>query len=316
MLHKRFRKQLPLLVYGDLLSREETKIKRHLTSCEACRIELKELQGLRTIAAGVKGVTVDSTLLSEARSQLSMSLNDLYARTRPTRGEGFLETILPLRPGLFLGGATAIVLAALLVGRYIVPATDAKQHLSDPFADVQGLTLSHVHIVGYRRHGTTGQEIELAFDATRSMRMRGLSDDPTIQRVIAYAILNGDNPGVRMRAVSSIDPRAGGMFDREIKAALLLALNTDPNDGVRKAALEALLRYPGDREIRDGLLEMLLADENPGLRVAAVKGLDTLVARGFEPDAGMRNSLKEHMHKEDNLFVRAKAESILKGKIQ
>ena len=315
-MHKRFRKTLPLLVYGDLSSREEAKIKRHLTNCEACRIELKELQRLRTIATGVKGVTVEGTLLSEARSQLSMTLGDLRARTRPSRGEGFLDTILPFRPGLFLGGATAVLLAGLLVGRYIFPATGATQDPTDSLADSRDITLSNVHIIGYRGSGTDGQEIELAFDVTRSMRVRGVPGDPRIQRVIAYAIVNGDNPGVRMRAVSSVDPRTDGSVDREIKAALLRAMKTDANDGVRKAALEALLRYPADQEIRDGLLHMLLADENPGLRVAAIKGLDSLAARGFEPDAGMRQSLEEHMRNEDNLFVRTRAESILKGTIQ
>ena len=313
ILHKRFRTALPLLVYGDLSSREEEKIKRHLASCEACRNEVKELQRLRAIASGVKGITVDDTMLSEARSQLGMILGDLRARTRPSRGEGFLDTILPFRPGLVAGGAVAVVLAGLLVGRYIIPANGAAQGPTDPLADTRGTTLSNVHIVGY---GTNNQEIELAFNVTRPMRVRGVPGDPRIQRVIAYAIVNGENPGVRIRAALSIDPRADGSCDREIKAALLFAMKTDPNDGVRKAALEALLRYPADREIRDGLLQMLLADENPGLRVAAIKGLDTLAGRGFEPDAGMRKSLEEHMHNEDNLFVRTKAESMLKGKIQ
>lgn len=319
ILHSRFRKLLPLLLYGDLLPGEEIRIKRHLAGCEACRIELHELQRLGTLASGVRGIAVDDALISEARSELTMLLSDLRAHRRPSRSESFLETILSPRPAMVFGGAAAVLLAGFLIGRYMFPASGAAAVHADLFADSQSVTLSNVRIIGQKgngRSGTDAQEIELAFDATRSLRIRGVLGDPSVQRVMAHAILKGDNPGVRIRAAASIDPRADGLCDREIKAALLLAMTTDTNDGVRKAALEALLRYPGDREIRDGLLRMLLADRNPGLRVAAIKGLDTLAARGFEPDAGMRKSLVEHMRNEDNLFVRAKTESILKGTLQ
>jgi hypothetical protein len=319
ILHRRFRTKLPLLVYGDLSSREEAKIKRHLAGCEACGIELKELQRLKTIASAAKGAIVDGRLLSEARSQLNMSVGELQVRGRPVRGEGFLDQVLPIRPGLVFGGGAAVLLAGLLVGRYLIPATGATQNSADPLAESQDVTVSNVRIIESTENAGSGydrQEIELAYDATRPMRVRGVPGDPRIQRVIAHAIVNGDNPGVRMRAVSSIDRGANGVLDREIKAALLLAMTTDVNDGVRKTALEKLLRHPADREIRDGLLHMLLTDGNPGLRVAAIKGLDSLAARGYEPDARMRKSLTDHLRNEDNLFVRVKTESILKGKIQ
>lgn len=101
-----------------------------------------------------------------------------------------------------------------------------------------------------------------------------------------------------------------------MKAALLLALRTDRNDGVRKAALQAILRYPGDREVRDGLLYVLLNDRNPGLRIAAINGLDTLRARGYVPDEEMIRAFRESVQNDENLYVRTKAQTIIGVKQQ
>jgi hypothetical protein len=311
--HNRLRRKLPLLVYRELSPRAESRVVHHLSHCEACTKEAEELRRFKAVVSAAQGPQIDDRVLSDARVRLRLALGDARVPVRPVHGKAAIADLLWFRPGLVLAGAIGVLAAGLLIGRYLIPSTGSLPGLTDPLGDPRGVTLSNVHITNL---GETPEDVELAFDATRSLRVRGTLNDPAIQRVIAYAIVNGGNPGVRMRAASSVLPRIHGTPDREMRAALLLAMKTDPNDGVRKAALEALLRYPPDIEIRDGLLSVLLSDENPGLRVAAIIGLDTLAARGCLANEEMRKSLEGLLQTEDNLFVRTKAESILKGTLQ
>ncbi len=119
-----------------------------------------------------------------------------------------------------------------------------------------------------------------------------------------------------MRAIGSAAATPSPAQDREMKAALLLALRTDKNDGVRKVALQALMRYPPDLEVRNALVYVLLNDVNPGLRIAAINGLDMLRERGLAPDQELIETFKDRIQHDDNLYIQAKAKTIIGAKRQ
>jgi hypothetical protein len=93
-------------------------------------------------------------------------------------------------------------------------------------------------------------------------------------------------------------------------------LKSDQNDGVRREAMRTLLRFPADREVRDALLYELLHDANPGLRVGAINALDTLQTRGYRYDENQRETIRQIVQNDNNLYVRVKARSLLEEKIQ
>lgn len=311
--HDRYRRKIPLLIHGELTSGEESKLLRHISSCRACKVEQEDLQQLRCLMSETAGQAFDEGQLQEARAQLSAGLAGPRVASRSFPHVGFAQVFFGRRPGIVFAGVMGALLIGVLSGRYLIPAAEERGGLPASVTGNAEVSVSNLQIIG----GTAeDSEIVLIFDATQPMCVRGTMDNPMVQRVIARAIVSGENPGIRMRAASSAIPRTTHPGDREIKAALLLAMKTDRNDGVRKAALEALLRYPADIEIRDGLVQVLLADENPGLRVAAINGLGTMTAQGMVSDPGMRGSLEHHLRNEENLFVRTKTESLLRGRIQ
>jgi HEAT repeat protein len=153
--------------------------------------------------------------------------------------------------------------------------------------------------------------VEFTFDAVRPVKMMGSVNDPQIQKVLTHAMLNDDNPGVRLRAVNAITAPRVEQPDNELKAALILALKTDPNAGVRREALNALQRYPPDNAVKNALLHTLLTDKNPGLRIAAINGFDSLRARGQSADQSIVSALRNRMLSDDNTYIRMRAKTVL-----
>jgi HEAT repeat protein len=141
--------------------------------------------------------------------------------------------------------------------------------------------------------------------------MKGSIDDPAIQKVLTRALLTEQNPGVRLRALTAITGPAVVPADREIKAALILALKADDNAAVRHQALGALRRYAVDREIRDAILHALMYDKNPGLRVAAINALDSLRVLETAPDPAAVAALRDRLRHDDNAYIRLRAQAVL-----
>jgi hypothetical protein len=303
---------LPLLLYGDLSDAQVRDLEEHLAHCEPCRNVLHETRKLHELLSRVPAPAPSEEFLRDARMQFRAAMiaehsnRSLALRVRDFFSPGFMP-----RPALVAGGL-ALLAIGFASGRFSPHGTAASgTGVEDVLAS--GGT---VHVTNMRTVENTesGGQIELTFDAVKSFRIRGSIDEPAIQKVLACALVSGD-PGVRMRAASSVTLTKSAAPEREVKAALLLALRSDQNDGVRKEALQAIQRYAVDREVRDALLDVLLNDPNPGLRIAAINALDSLRARGYQPDAGELQAYRELQNSETSLYVRVKARSIIEEKI-
>jgi anti-sigma factor RsiW len=312
--HRRYQRLLPPYLYGDIRPREAALLEKHLDVCAECRSELDQLRKLHALASGAPLLEPDAEFLRDARMRFRQSLVGERRPGLTTRAAAFFDSairgITVPRPALVLGSA-ALILAGAIGGRVLFPARTTSQATPAEAAGIEGVRLANMQQVGGE-----GQEVELTFDAVRPVRLKGKLESPEIQRILAYAVVNSDNPGVRLRAIGSAAVTPSPAQDREMKAALLLALRTDKNDGVRKEALQALLRYPPDREVRNALVYVLLNDVNPGLRIAAINGLDTLRERGLAPDHELIETFKDRIQHDDNLYIQAKAKTIIGVKQQ
>jgi hypothetical protein len=300
--HRAYRKLLPLYLYEELSGPDKRAIEDHLVSCAECRSELDETRKLLAVVSRQVQPEVSETFLDEARRQARYALAQERTRRHPLiRVKEFFMLPVVYRP------AVALSACALLVAGYFL----AQLRTPAAFSSADRYAAEEVRVTNVRTMVTgNGDEVDLAFEAVRPVRLRGRLDDPAIQRVLARALLSGENPGVRLRAVGAISASNQAAPEREVKAALILALESDQNDGVRKEALQALLRYTPDREIRDVLLNVLLHDRNPGLRIAAINGLDSLHARGFRSEVPLPAGVQQQLQNDNNLYVRVKAKSI------
>lgn len=304
--HIYYQRMLPRLLYGELTVPESRTLEEHLQTCEQCRKELNSTRELHALLVKVPGAEVEDTLLREARIQSRAALGT--RQQGPTAWDKVrIAFSLPLvyRPAI-AGAVLLLVVLGFFTGKIVASGGVAGQESS--FMLAEGAHIANVQFVSA---GRTSGVVEVLFDAVKPVRLRSTVDDPTIRKVLAYALMNEENPGVRLRAVGVVAGTPTAPVEPEVKAALLLALRSDPNDGVRRQALKAILRFPPDTEMRDALLQVLLHDKNAGMRVAAIGALDTMRTGVSKADPRMQDILRDRVQNDENLFVRVKSRSLL-----
>jgi len=307
MKHTEFRELLHLLLLEEVNPSDRRLLDDHLRTCGDCRDELVRLRKFYGLLSHLEpAVRVDENLLQDARQQLRMVLR--REQSRPS----FLATVterlssfLAPRYQIAVAGVSTLALGIFIGHRIFAPSAslppDAQLIPSD--ARITNLT--------FLAPKEPSGAVEFTFDAVQPVKMRGSVNDPLIQKVLTHAMLNDPNPGVRLRAVNVVAAPRTEQADKEIKAALILTLRSDPNAGVRKVALMALQQYPPDEAIKNALLNTLMTDKNPGLRVAAINGLDSLRVHGQSADQSVLNALKDKMQSDDNTYIRLRARTVL-----
>ena len=311
MNHQQYNEWLNLLVYGELEGPDRAEMQKHLEECAGCREELEQRKKLYQLMDRHPGPEPSDALLQQARMDLRAALRiERNKRTFSERIQDRLRGWMPaLKPAL---GYAATLAAGLLVGALVFPRTVTVEKEAGPTPGTGGLVkfepgttqISNIRFIDANTRGD-GQ-VEFAFDAVRPMRVKGSVNDPRVQEVLTYAMVNEQNPGVRLRAVSTLSANHSKP-DPKVKAALLTAMQTDKNDGVRKAALATLQKYPFDDEIQSALLQVLQSDPNPAIRIEAIKSLEGQKAEGPE----LINVLKDRMESDNNSYIRQRAKAVL-----
>ena len=149
--------------------------------------------------------------------------------------------------------------------------------------------------------------VEFTYEATAPVHVRGNVNDPMVQDVLSEALVDAQNPGVRLRAVSMLNTDKLKQPDADVKRALITALKLDENNGVRKQALAALQNFPFDNEIRDALLFVLNNDSNPAMRIAAIDAIRTERYR----DPEVLRVLEEKANTDGNEYIRYRSRAVL-----
>lgn len=191
------------------------------------------------------------------------------------------------------------------------PATGMQAPIEKAAAFLDGDT--RIANVRFIKSDVSGGEMEFTFDAVSPVHMKGNINDERVQKVLAHALVNDENPGVRLRSVSAFSTQIQKlkMPDKEVKAALILALKTDANPGVRKEALKALQSFPFDDDIKQAFLDVLMRDENPALRIAAINSLDSARTQVQGSDKDLLEVLKQRIQTDDNSYIRIRAKAVM-----
>ena len=308
MEHEKFKDWLYLSVYGELGSDERARLDEHLQSCDECRLEHERLLQMLEVISESDAGDLSEEAVAEARRGLSAAL----AKERPVSPTSHItgrkESILDgwfgagrraggsagwggwLR-GYRIGLAGAATLALGFLVGYLTfgrmePVSPVRQLMPAP--NEAYTSVSNVHVLdGDAADG----EVELLYDLVRPVRLKAGMDDQRVRKILAHAILNGGNPGVRLNAINVLHTGGNAAPQGDVKQALLGALISDPNAGVRRRALEVLQRLPFDEDIKSALIFVLAHDENPGLRVAAMNYLTAFAVDGDIPEQEYRDIL-------------------------
>ena len=310
MNHRRYKEWVQLAACGELGEEQEKLLEGHCQTCAECRTELEALRSFTAKLPGaVPGPVVDEQLLEEARRGLRAALQHELSRPAWRRVLREAWASFAVRRTVFALAGAAAVLAGIVLGRVALPPVAQETPATAAIAR-SAESEPRITNVRFLRSDPASREVEFTFDAVTPVRLRGTIDDPRIQRVLAHAMLNEENPGTRLRAVSAIAGPGSETTDPEIKAALIQTLNHDENAGVRREALKVLQRMPFDNEIRNAIIETLIHDKNPALRIAAINCLDS--TRAASPgNQDLLSVLREKAAKDENSYIRLKAREVL-----
>ncbi len=327
MKHTQFKEWLQLSVIDELKDNERALLDIHLGECSACRVELNEMVKFHSIIVRQDSIEVGDTLLQEARQQLRTAL--LEKGSKKALWKGVVESIYEFvfREHKIAFGGFAMAALGMFVG-YVVfvppwttagrmalqerPPVREAMHVDgreDSFTQEAART-SNLHFIDSDAEDGV---IEFTFDAVTPMHVRGNVNDDRVQKVLARALTNEEDAGVRLRTVGAIASRdhGGKNSDPEVKAALISALKGDVNPGVRQEALRVLLRSPLDAEIKQALLYTLTHDKNSGNRIAAINGLASASMEGGSIDQDVLNVLKQKIQSDNNNYVRRQARTMI-----
>jgi hypothetical protein len=311
MKHQEYQEMIVMRLYGELSPEEGARLDDHLLSCTSCRDEAEAYSKLfSAIEEHAPGVPMED--LVGARERLLETLPQGGARRkgahiRRTSGR-WIAWFHPGTATARAGAAAGLLGFGLLLGYFFFsPGQGASglPGLLDPFRN-RDLSITSVR---FEHSDPQSNSVILSFNVAREVRLEGDLDDPEIQRVLAYALISEDNPGVRLRAVNALG--AESRPDQETTAALIGAMKTDPNPAVRHQALLALSSYPSTGEIKQAFAEVLLQDKNARLRIEAIDALQSAVDKGARLDPDLVQELGRKLVDDENSYIRRKARSFL-----
>jgi hypothetical protein len=298
------RKNLPLLLYGELSFDEEELVEVHIDECAACRRALAREKALFAALDDVEMVPSPAALAesrAELRRQLALSGAAPSRSSNPAASsfwdkirEGFTINF-HFAPGIAQVAGAAVMLALGFLTARVAPNSFLGSWHSAGLVEPSTSRVRYVEPVSPGR-------VQIVLDETRQRVLSGSVDDQAIQRLLLAAAKDPSDAGLR---VESVDLLKNNSQSAEIRKALVYSLQHDPNAGVRLKALDGLKQFAEDPDTRQALTQVLLKDDNPGVRTQVI---DLLVQQHTDSMVGV---LQELMEKEDNNGIRLRCQKIL-----
>jgi hypothetical protein len=307
--HNNYKEKLQMYFFDELSSKEKVEMEYHIKNCNECSNELKELHQLRSFLS-LKKQNVSDTLLDEARSELKTRIriekNKKSLRSRFIEFKGNINFLQPA----YVFSSIAFVAAGVFAG-YLLFKSPAEIIAPDInlSAVEENIKINNVKFID---SDASDGEVEFIFDAVKQVHVKGNIKDEEVRSVLMFAMLNEDNPGVRLNTLNFINEIKSGQIDPEVKAAVMAVVKYDNNPGVRREAFALLKKLPFDDEIKNTYLHVLMNDSVSGLRIEAINGLFNAAQNGELFTQDELSVFKQKMHGDDNSYIRLRAQTVLK----
>ena len=255
------RKELALLLYGELAFEEEEAIHQHLEGCAECRQALDRQKALHG-ALDEAETSVPDSLLAECR-------RDLRAGLERTGKRGLLRrlwdwTDQPVSPLLLKpAGALALVALGFFAARLTSTPAAPPQVAAGPDPATQQVLL---------QAATNASDPGLRMYSMEVLGSR--AESPEVRQTLVNAVRSDPNSAVRLKAVESLRSYRG---DPQVRLALENALFSDDNLGVRTQAIDILVMHK-DMAIVGTLQHLMEREQNDYIRQRCEKALSDMNA--------------------------------------
>lgn len=304
MKHNYYKKLLTLSVFDEISEAEKNELLAHVQECSVCGDAYEELRRLKELSEEALHQDVDEIALSTARQEMLSKVQVLSREKRNaepfklfrSRSFGKLQFAFSLTT---IVAFTTVVYFLAIPGRHSVESTPGLQQkyvvpvqTNPMFSDAE--------------NAKPDNSVKEVIPASERPEMNAEK-----QQELAHVITNNKNSGTRLKTIGTVAENKSAN-SKVIKQALIKALTTDDNPGVRKEAMLALANLPFDKDIQDALLYVLDKDKNSGLRVMAINYLDSENASKGLTDQRAVDILRDKVNGDDNSYVKIRAKSILK----
>ncbi|HET55063.1 MAG TPA: HEAT repeat domain-containing protein [Ignavibacteria bacterium] len=316
---EKFRELLELYFLDELDQDKKELIENKILESDEYKKEFDSYRKFYSAIENSKPKNIDENKLENLRKELfnKIELEQSQIKVK-TKQKSFWNFIFFTNYKTAYAMVTTLLIGFFL-GYIIFSSTTAPpiKKLAENEIDLDAIDRNEINISNIRFQNPFSDEgeIEIRFDAIKPITYKGNLNDPHMQRLLAAALVNSDNPGVRIRTVNTLalQSRHETLYDPKIKSALITALKTDENAGVRREALIALMKFNYDNEIREAYLYVLAKDDNPGLKVAAINALAELKLQGKSIDDEIKNLIENELSNGENRSIRLKAASLIQG---
>lgn len=315
MTHNEFKEMIQFYLYDELSKDERLIFEEHLKSCSDCRKELELLQKLFNQVSDDSDKSIDENLLFAARQELRGALRN--EKNRTSLAQKIINKIIPYitRPiGLALSGAS-VLLIGIIVGHLFWGTTNEESSTISSFIQPVNNTNNQdtrINNIKFIDSDPSDGQVEFTYDVVKRVHLKGGVNDPNVQSILTYALLNEQNPGTRLNSLNVINANQTLKPDDEIKTALISVAKFDDNPGVRREAISTLKEFPADNDIKNALLYVLLNDSSSGVRIEAINSLAKASQKGISFSKKDLELLREKTQTDNNNYVRFQAKNIIK----
>lgn len=312
MSHNEFKQMIQLSLYGELSDGKQKQLISHLESCEECRMELEQQKKLMMLIADHKNLEVNEELLKEARMQLRGALRQERSNKTSLSFSKYISQLFSTPPRLAFGAVSVLILGIILgsifLGKEKVIVTEREPDFSTVSFAQNDLRISNVQFID---SDPTDGEIEFTFNTVKQMHFKGNVNNPKVQSILTYAMLNDQNPGSRFNSINVMDSYKKSALDKDIKDALVTVVMTDNNQGVRREALKLLNRVNFDESVKQAYLFVLLNDSSSALRIEALNALIEATKNGHSLDRNDLDLVVKQANQDDNNYIKLKSKTLL-----
>jgi len=293
------------LISGEITSGESELLNEHIKNCNDC-VQLVNMHN--------ELVQLDSALEQPDAEDLNLMRHEVLRSLRSEQDNAlhvkwakfinYLQSFLR-RPELAFAAVALII--GIFLGRALPPdengiAGGIVKQISK-IAN-QNIRLSDTQNSEYQFSNVSMEQledetIELSFDVSTHLDLVRHKNDPLVKEVIAQTLMNPENVGTGLRAVTYSE----SILDDKIKNALIFTVQNAPLLSVRLKAMDGLLKYKNDPLITEAFVDLLQKEQSMKMNLMAV---DYLTESNVNKDT-LKSVLSEIDPKRSTaIFVRAK----------
>jgi len=263
---------------GELLPSDREILDQHLLSCVDCRSLMEMHEELMRIDDPAPDPSPQALLAMRSRVLSHISNSGNGERNRR------IHRSIPVYVPVF--AAAAVLVLGVFLGSWfsqppsvddqLLKAITRQASVERSLEDSWDAPLFFSDVVVRDWNDT---RVSLDFDVCRNVNLTTGLNSPVAGDILTHAILNSDSMGRRIRAMEI----AALSTDERLTRALVVALQQDPDQTMRIAALNALAGKSDSEQIQLALVGALRDDDSVQVRLLALEqlvgqpqGVDTL----------------------------------------